>query len=111
MITRTRATKTAITGTCAARRGIVTLGPNALAIPIQKNTRTTITASVDMNEAETDLGTMADGVRGTVTIMMMMEVEIAIDSAIIMSIGIPEQGERISPKRLLRGIQRRDAKC
>ena len=42
------------------------------------------------NEAETDLGTMADGARGTVTIIMKMEIEITTDPAIIMAIDIPE---------------------
>ena len=45
---------------------------------------------METNEAETDLGTMVNGARGTVTIILMMEVEIAIDSATIMPIGIPE---------------------
>ena len=90
MMTQTRATTTAITRTCAARRATITLGANAPTTPIQKITRATITASVGTNEAETDLGTMADGARGTVTIIMMMEVEIATDSATIMVIGIPE---------------------
>ena len=55
----------------------------------KKITRAVTTASVGTNEAETDLGTMADGARGTVIIIMMMEVEIAKNSAIIMAIGIP----------------------
>ena len=63
---------------------------NALTILIQKITRVAITASVETNEAKTDLGTMEVGARGTVTIIMMMEVEIAIDSVTIMAIGIPE---------------------
>ena len=91
MMTRTRATKTAITGTCAARRGIITLGPNVPTIRIQKNTRAATTASVGTNEAEAGLGTMADGARDTATIIMMMEVDIAKDSAIIMAIGIPAE--------------------
>ena len=40
-------------------------------------------------EAETNLGTMADGTRDTVTIIMMA-IEIAIETAIDMVIGIPE---------------------
>ena len=92
MMMRTRTTKTPITGTCTARRGIITLGPNAPIIRIRKITRAAIIASAEMNKAETDLGTMADGARGTVTIIMMMEVEIATDSTTIMAIGIPEAG-------------------
>ena len=51
-----------------------------------------ITASVETHEAEIDLRTMAHGVRGVVTIIMMMEVEIAKDSVIIMVIFIPGAG-------------------
>ena len=93
MITRARAITTAATRTGAARRGIITFGVSARTTPIQKNTRAVITASVETHEAETDLGTMADGARGTVTITMMMEVEIAIESTIIMTIDIPEAGK------------------
>ena len=58
--------------------------------PKSKITSTETTASVGTNEAKTDLGTMADGARGTVTIIVMLGVEIAIGSATIMAIGIPE---------------------
>ena len=58
--------------------------------PNSKNTRAATTASVETNEAETDLGMMADGARDTVTIIMKMEIEIVTDSAIIMAVRIPE---------------------
>ena len=45
---------------------------------------------METHEGGTDLGTMADCARGTVTIILMMEVEIAIESATILAIGIPE---------------------
>ena len=45
--------------------------------------------SVGTHEAKTNLGTMADGTRGTVT-RMMMAIEVAIETAIDMAIGIPE---------------------
>ena len=90
MMTRTRATTTATPRTCVARRATITLGANAPTTSIQKIIRAMITASAGTNEAETDLGTMADGARGTITIIMKMEVEIAIDSATIMAIGILE---------------------
>ena len=48
--------------------------------------------SFESTDEKTDIGTKADGARGTVTIIMMMEVEIVTDSAIIMEIGIPEAG-------------------
>ena len=70
--------------------GIITFGANVPTILIQEITRTAITVNVETNEAKTDLGTMADGARGTVAIIMMMEVEIAIDSVTIMAIDIPE---------------------
>ena len=66
MMTRARAMTTAITRTCTARRATITNSTNA------------------------HLGTMADGARGAVAIIMKMEIEIATDSAIIMAIGIPE---------------------
>ena len=46
-------------------------------------------ASVGTHEAKTNLGTMADGTRGTITIIMMT-IEVAIETAIDMVIGIPE---------------------
>ena len=46
--------------------------------------------SFESTDEKTDIGTKADGARGTVTIIMMMEGEIAIDSATVMAIGIPE---------------------
>ena len=49
----------------------------------------TITASVGMHKAEMDLGKIADGTRGTVTIIMMI-IEIAIETVIDMAIGVPE---------------------
>ena len=90
MMTRTRATTPAITRTFASRRATITNGLSAPTVRIQKITRAATTASVETNEAETDLGTMADGARGTVTIIMKMEIEIETDSVIIMAIGIPE---------------------
>ena len=44
---------------------------------------------METNGAGADLGTMTDDARGTVAIIIMMEVEIAKGSAIIMAIGIP----------------------
>ena len=58
--------------------------------PNSKIIRATKAVSVETHEAEMDLGTMADGARGTVTMIMMMVVEIAKDSAIIIAIGILE---------------------
>ena len=46
--------------------------------------------SFESTDEKTDIGTKADGARGTVTIIMMMEGEIAIDSATITAIGVPE---------------------
>ena len=45
---------------------------------------------METHKAETDFRTMADSARGTVTIIMIMEVEVAIETAIDMAIGIPE---------------------
>ena len=45
-------------------------------------------------KSKNDLGTMADGARGTVTIIMKTEIEIATDSATIMAIDIPPEVER-----------------
>ena len=45
---------------------------------------------METNEVETDLGTMVEGARGTVAIIMMMKVEIATYSTIIMAIRILE---------------------
>ena len=55
------------------------------------------------NEAETDLRMMADGARGTVTILMKIEIEIATDSVIIMAIGIleAERDSRRSRQRVV----------
>ena len=55
------------------------------------------------NEAETDLGMMADGARGTVAILMKIEIEIATDSVIIMAIGIlkAERDSRRSRQRVV----------
>ena len=90
MMTRAHTITTATTRTYAARRATITLGVNAPTTPIQKITRATTTASVGTNEAETDLGAIANGARGTITIITKMEIEIVTDSAIIMAIGIPE---------------------
>ena len=88
MMTQARTITTTATRTGAARREITTFGVSARTTPIQKITCAAITTSVETHEAETDIGTMADGARGTVTVIMMMEVEITIESAAIMAIGI-----------------------
>ena len=90
MTTRARATTAAIIRTGAARRAIITNGKIAPTILSRRIMRTTTAVSVGTHEAETNLGTMADDARGTVTIITKMEIEIATDSATIMAIGIPE---------------------
>ena len=96
---------TAITRTCAARRATITNGLIAPTIQIQNITRTATTASVGTNKAETDLGTMADSSRGTVTIIMMMEIEIAKDSVMIVAIGISGAGAEILAKAVVERCQ------
>ena len=52
-------------------------------------TKATTTASVRIHEANTKFGTMADGARGIVT-MIMMTTKVATETVIDMAIGIPE---------------------
>ena len=73
--------------TGASRTAIITFGPTALTTPIL--IRAMVAASAETHEAETDLGMMADGTRGIVTIIMM-RIEIEIETAIDMAIGVPE---------------------
>ena len=65
---------------------------NARTTPVQKNISTATTASAGTHLAKADLGTLVDGVRSIVTIIMKMEIEIATDSAMIVAIGIPGAG-------------------
>ena len=89
MSTWARTITTAIIRTGAARRAIITSGSIAPTTPTRRIIRETITASVGTHEAKMDLGMMRDGARGTVTIIMMA-IEIAIETVIDMAIGIPE---------------------
>ena len=77
------------TTTGAANQAIITFGNIALTIAIRRIAREAITASVEMHDAKMDFRTMADGTRGTI-IIMMMTIEIAIETAIDMAIGVPE---------------------
>ena len=82
----------AITLICAAKRGTTTPGPNAQTTPVQKIISTATTDGARTHLVKTEVGTMADGVIGIVTIIMKMEKEIATVSAIITAIDIPEAG-------------------
>ena len=86
-----RATKPAISLICAAKRGTTTPGPNAQTTPVRKIISTATTDGAGTHPAETEVGTMADGVIGIVTIIMKMEKEIATESAMIKVIGIPRE--------------------
>ena len=66
---------------------------------------------METNEAETNLGTMADGARGPAAIIMIMEVEIAIDSATIMAIDIPEPEKGNLAEAVAGGVQHRNTEC
>ena len=91
MLTRTRATTTTIcTKNMRRKKGHNQPWSKCPNNPNSKIARAAITANVRTNEAEADLGTMEDGVRGTVTIIMKMEIEIATDFATIIAICIPE---------------------
>ena len=74
-------------------------GKFALTAPSRRITRVTTAASVGTHEAETNLGTMVDDARGTVTIIMMAT-EVAIETAIDMAIGIPEVATGILAKAI-----------
>ena len=89
MMTRARTITTAIIRTGAARRAIITNGKIAPTTLTRRIIRAATAASVRTHEAKINLRTMAEGARGTVTIIMMA-IEVTIETAIDMAIGMPE---------------------